>query len=272
MANTQSIDLAAVKQRQQQTWSTGDFAEVATTNTILGELLCEAVDIRAGQKVLDVATGSGNTAIAAARRFCDVTGIDYVPDLLERARERMRAEHLAIDFQVGDAEEIPYPDDSFDVVLSTFGIMFAPNQEKAAQELVRVCRSGGKIGLVNHTPEGFFGQVFRLTGQYAPPPAGLKPPVLWGTEDRLHELFGSWIRSLEANRRFWTLRYRSVEHWIEYFRAWYGPTIKTFEGLEPARQQEYQQGLEALLRQFNRSGDATLVLPSEYLEVVATVA
>ena len=272
MASTPSIDLAAVKQRQQQTWSTGDFSELATTNTVLGELLCEAIDIRAGQKVLDVATGSGNTAIAAARRFCDVTGIDYVPALLERARERTRAEHLQIDFQVGDAELIPCPDHSFDVVLSTFGVMFAPNQEQAAQELIRVCRSGGKIGLVNHTPEGFFGQVFKLTGQYAPPPAGLKPPVLWGTEDRLHELFGNRISSLETNRRSWTLRYRSVEHWIEYFRAWYGPTIKTFEGLDPARQAEYQQGLEALLHQYNRSGDGTLVLASEYLEVAATGA
>lgn len=271
MAQTQTIDLAAIKQRQQQTWATGDFAELATTNTILGELLCEAVDIRGGQQVLDVATGSGNTAIAAARRFCEVTGIDYVPALLERARERAQAEHLSITFDVGDAESIPCPDNSFDVVLSTFGVMFAPNQEKAAQELVRVCRLGGKIGLVNHTPEGFAGHLFRLVAQYAPPPSGLKPPVLWGTEDRLRELFGDRISSLEANRRYWNQRYRSVQHWIEFWLTWYGPAIKAYETLDPDRRQQFHRDLEALLTQFNRSGDSTLVVPSEYLEVVATV-
>lgn len=267
---TYPSDLTIIKQRQQQTWASGDFAMVATINIIIGELLCEAVDLRAGQRVLDVATGSGNTALAAARRFCEVTGIDYVPALLERGRERAAAERLSITFQEGDAEAIPYPDASFDVVLSTFGVMFAPNQEKAAQELLRVCRPGGKIGLVNHTPEAFFGEVFRITSRYVPPPPGLKPPLLWGTEARLRELFGDGIASLQATRRYWTLRFRSVQHWLDFFRTYYGPTLKALETLDATGQQSYQRELEEVLQRFNRSGDETLVIPTEYLEVVAT--
>lgn len=263
-------DLAAIKQRQQQTWASGDFAMVAATNLIVGELLCEAVDLRAGQKVLDVATGSGNTALAAARRWCDVTGIDYVPALLERGRERAAAERLNVTFREGDAEAIPFPDASFDVVLSTFGAMFAPDQEKTARELLRVCRPGGKIGMANWTPDSVIGELFRTTGKHVPPPPGVKPPVLWGSEERLRELFGNGVTSLRVNRREFVFRYHSAQHWLEYFRTYYGPTLKAFEALDPAGQEALARDLVDLWSRFNRSYDDTLVAPGAYLEVVAT--
>lgn len=264
------IDLAAVKRRQQQTWASGDFAMVATTNTIVGELLCEAVDLHAGQKVLDVATGSGNTALAAARRWCEVTGIDYVPALLERGRERATAERLRLAFQEGDAESIPFPDVEFDAVLSTFGAMFAPDQEKTARELLRVCRPGGKIGMANWTPDGVIGQLFSVTGKYMPPPAGVRPPALWGTEERLRELFGSSIGSLRVTRREFVFRYHSAQHWLEYFRTYYGPTLKAFETLDPGGQEALARDLLDLWNRHNRSYDDTLAAPGAYLEVVAT--
>jgi len=237
---------------------------------IVSELLCEAVDLRAGQRVLDVATGSGNTALAAARRWCEVTGIDYVPALLERGRERAAAERISITFQEGDAEQIPFPDSSFDAVLSTFGAMFAPNQERAAQELLRVCRPGGKIGLANWTPDGFVGTYFRAIVQYAPPPPGLTPPILWGTEERLRELFGESVASLQITRRSVVARYRSVQHWLEIFRTYFGPTLKAFEVLDAAGQENLARDLVSVVLRFNRSGDETIVIPSDYLEVVAT--
>jgi len=204
---TAAVDLSAVKQRQQQTWATGDFAMVATGATIVGELLCDAVDVRAGQRVLDVATGSGNTALAAARRYCEVTGIDYVPALLERGRERAAVERVPVTFLEGDAENIPFPDASFDVVLSTFGAMFAPNQEKAASELLRVCRPGGKIGMANWTPNGWTGVMFQVTAQHVPPPPGVPSPIFWGMEERLRKLFGDGIASLQVTRRSNIFRY-----------------------------------------------------------------
>jgi len=236
-SGTPAVDLGAIKQRQQATWAAGDFGVVATNATLVGELLCEALDVRAGQKVLDVATGSGNTALSAARRSCDVVGIDYVPALLERARERAAAERLQLSFQEGDAENIPLPDASFDVVTSTFGAMFAPDQERAASELLRVCRPGGKIGMANWTPDGWTGAMFRATTQHVPPPAGIKPPTLWGTEERLRELFSDGISSLQATRRSNVFRYRSAEHWLDTFRTYFGPTIKAFEALDPAGQE-----------------------------------
>src|SRR5262245_41467689 len=210
---SQAPDLTAIKARQQQTWAAGDFAEVATTLTLVSELLCEAVDLHAGARVLDVATGSGNTAIAAARRFCDVLAVDYVPALLERGRERAAAERLAVDFREGDAEALPCPDGAFDAVLSTYGVMFAPNQPQAAAELLRVCRPGGTIGLVHWTSDGFIGEMFRVGGRHVPPPAGLASPMRWGDEGGLHELFGDGISELRLTRRAHVFRYRSAEHW-----------------------------------------------------------
>jgi SAM-dependent methyltransferase len=267
---TQTPDLAAIKQRQQQAWSAGDFAMVGSAITMVSELLCEAADLGAGQRVLDVATGSGNTALAAARRWCEVTGVDYVPALLERARERAAVERLQATFGEGDAEKIPFPDAAFDVVLSTFGSMFAPDQEQAARELLRVCRPGGKIGMANWTPDGFIGEMFRVNSRFVPPPAGLQPPPLWGTEDRLSTLFGGGISDLTATKRDFVWRYRSADHWIEFFRSYYGPTQKTFDALGPAQQHEYAAELRALVGRHNRSEDSTMVVPAAYLEVVAT--
>ncbi len=264
-----ATDLSAIKSRQQQTWASGDYAVVGSTLVIMGELLCEAVDLRAGQRVLDVATGSGNAALSAARRFCKVTGVDYVPALLERGRELATAERLEVTFVEGDAEDIPFPDASFDVVLSILGSMFAPDQEKAAGELLRVCRPGGKIAMANWTPDGFIGQMFRVTSRYAPPPPGLKPPVLWGTEERLRELFGEGVTSVRAERRSFVFRYRSFDHWLEVFRGYYGPMLKAFQSLDADRQEAYATDLRSLVAQFNRSGDETMVVPSEYLEIVA---
>jgi ubiquinone/menaquinone biosynthesis C-methylase UbiE len=266
---SQVPSLSAIKDRQQKTWTSGDYARIGNTLVIMGELLCEAIDVHAGDKVLDVATGSGNTAISAARRFCDVTGIDYVPELIEQARKRAEVEGMSITFDVGDVEDLPYPDASFDVVLSTLGVMFAPNQEKVAEELLRICRSGGKIGLANWTPDGFIGNMFRTLGKHVPPPPGIKPPPLWGTEERLRELLGEDITSLEVTRRSYMFRYPSAGHFVEYFRSYYGPTLKAFESLEPEGQRSLAEDLEELLAQWNTSGDATVVVPSDYLEVVA---
>jgi ubiquinone/menaquinone biosynthesis C-methylase UbiE len=269
MASQFGLDFEAIKARQQNTWASGDYAMVGGTLVIMAENLCEAVDLRPGQRVLDVATGSGNTALAAARRFCNVTGVDYVPALLERARERAAAERLPVEFRVGDAEALPFEDASFDAVLSTVGAMFAPDQERTAAELARVCKPGGTIGLANWTPEGFIGQLFKLTGSYVPPPAGLKGPVLWGSEARVSELLGGRVRSLRTARRTFTFRYLSAEHWVEFFRTYYGPTMKAFEALDAAGREAFADDIRELLGRFNRSGDATVVVPSEYMEVVA---
>ena len=263
-------DFAAVKSRQQATWSSGDYAVIGTTLAITGELLCEAVDLRAGQQVLDVAAGNGNATVAAARRWANVTSTDYVPALLERGRAKAEAERLSVNFQHADAEDLRFADASFDVVLSVFGVMFTPDQEQAARELLRVCRPGGKIGLASWTPEGFIGNVFRTIGKHVPPPAGVKPPALWGTEARLRELFGNGISHLAVSRRTFTFRYRSAAHWIEVFRNYYGPTLKAFAALDPAGQAALAADLAELLERFNRSGDDSLIVPSEYLEVVAT--
>ena len=267
---TDAPDLAAVKQRQQQTWASGDFAAIAATLVIVSEDLCEAVDLRAGERVLDIATGSGNTALAAARRFAVVTGIDYVPALLDRGRTRAEAEGLSIDFQEGDAEALAFPDGSFDVVLSTFGQMFAPDQERAAAELLRVCRPGGRIGLANWTPDGFSGGVLRTVANYVPPPAGVRSPAQWGTEERLAELLGNGVLAMTATRRDFVFRYRSPDHWLDYFRRWFGPTNRAFAALDADGQAGLSADLLALLAAANRSGDTTLVAPSSYLEVVAT--
>jgi ubiquinone/menaquinone biosynthesis C-methylase UbiE len=263
-----SIDLKALKSRQQGAWSSGDYAVVGTTLQIVGETLCEALDVRAGQKVLDVAAGNGNVALAAARRWCDVIASDYVSVLLERAQERAAAERLAIEFREADAEALPFEDASFDVVVSTFGVMFTPDQESAADELLRVCKSGGKIGLANWTPDGFIGQLFKTIGKHVAPPPGAKSPALWGTRARIVDLFEPHAASIETTARNFVFRYRSPAHWIEVFKSFYGPLLKTFATLEPAAQAALQRDLMALIDRFNRSGDATMVVPSEYLEVV----
>jgi len=265
-------DLDAVKAQQQKAWATGDFAMIAWNTVFPGELLCEAVELRAGQKVLDVAAGSGNAALSASRRGCDAVGIDYVPALIDRARERAAAERLPARFEVGDCEEIPLPDASFDAVLSVYGSMFAPRPEKAAQELLRVCRSGGKIGMTNWTPEGFWGQTFALQTRYRPPPVPLRPPTEWGTETRLRELFGDAIASLHITRRSALFRYRNSQHWIEVFSTYFGPIMSTLAALDAERRTAYLGELDATLNRFNQSGDGTLVVSADYLEVVMVKA
>jgi len=264
------IDFATVKTRQQGAWSSGDYAVVGTTLQIVGEQLCEALDIRAGQRVLDVAAGNGNATLAAARRWCKVVSTDYVPALLERGRERAAAERLDVDFQEADAEALPFANDSFDVVVSTFGVMFTPDQERAAAEMLRVCRPDGKIGLANWTPDGFIGQLFKTIGRRLPPPAGVKSPALWGTEARINDMFGPRTSSIRIEQRAFVFRYRSVRHWLDVFKTYYGPLLKAFATLEPRDQAALVQDLTALAEQFNRSGDASMVVPSDYLEIVIT--
>jgi len=263
-------DLSAVKTRQQGAWSSGDYATVGTTLQIVGETLCEALDLRAGQKVLDVAAGNGNVTLAAARRWCEVVSTDYVPALLERGRERAAAERLAIEFREADAEALPFADASFDAVVSTFGVMFTADQDKAAAELVRVCKPGGKIGLANWTPDGFIGQLFKTIGKYMPPPAGVKSPALWGTGARITEFFGAQASSIQLEQRDFVFRDRSAQHWLDVFKSYYGPLLKTFGALDPETRTALTDDLFELIKRFNRSGDKTMVVPSEYLEVVVT--
>jgi SAM-dependent methyltransferase len=263
-------DLAAVKQRQQQTWASADYAAVAALIVPMAEGLAQNAGLRAGDRVLDVATGSGNAALAAARCGCEVTGIDYVPALLERARARAAAEGLEIEFAEGDAEHLAFPDASFDAVLSCLGVMFTPDQERAAAELVRVCRPGGTIGLVNWTPAGFIGQLLRTVGKHVPPPAGVRPPPQWGTEERLRELLGDAVSRLDIQRRTYVFRFRSPDDFASFFRDNYGPVHKAFGALdEPGRERLYDD-LTALAREHDREEGPSVAMPAEYLEVVAT--
>jgi ubiquinone/menaquinone biosynthesis C-methylase UbiE len=268
----QKPDLAAVKAKQQATWSSGDFAMIGVTLQIVGENLCESIDLHAGQRVLDVATGNGMAALAAARRYTEVTAVDYVPALLERGRQRAAADRFAIDFREGDAEALPFADGSFDAVISTFGVMFAPDHERAARELVRVCRKGGKIGLACWTPEGVLGDTFRVIGKYAPPAPGLEPPMSWGSEKHLRKLFGNAVTDWRIARKEFMFRYRSFEHFLDVFRTYYGPMHKTFTSLDIEKQIALTTDLRELLLRYNRSGDASLAYPGEYLEVVVTRA
>ncbi|PYB69999.1 class I SAM-dependent methyltransferase [Rhizobium wuzhouense] len=264
-------DLAALKTRQQGAWASGDYAVVGTTLQIVGETLCEAIDLRAGETVLDVAAGNGNATLAAARRFAVVTSTDYVPALLERGRARAAADGLTVTFQTADAEALPFGNETFDVILSTFGVMFTPNQDQAAREMLRVCRSGGRIGMANWTPDGFIGQLFRTMGQHLPPPPGALSPALWGTEARLNALF-SPAGTVSIQPKVFTFRYRSPDHWLEVFRTWYGPVHKAFAALPDAGQAALGQDLLALIARFNRATDGTMVVPSAYLEVIVTKA
>ena len=263
-------DLNAIKNKQQAAWSSGDYAVVGTTLQIVGEQLAEALDLRAGQKVLDIAAGNGNATLAAARRWCEVTSTDYVESLLARARQRAEAEGLKVNFQKADAEALPFADSSFDAVLSTFGGMFSPNQGRTASEMLRVCRSGGRIGLANWTPEGFIGQMFKTIGKHVPPPAGLKSPALWGTAEWIEKAFRADASSLVAQRRNFVFRYRSAEHFLDVFRRYYGPMLKAFEALQEPGRAALSRDIIELIGRFNTSGDKTMVVPSEYLEVVVT--
>ena len=266
-----TIDFDAIKTRQQAAWASGDYAIVGTTLQIVGENLCEAMDLNAGSQVLDVAAGNGNATLAAARRFCNVVSTDYVPALLEKGRERAIAERLTVEFRTADAENLPFTDGEFDVAMSVFGVMFTPDHPRAAQELTRVTRPGGLIGLANWTPESFIGQVFKTIGKYVPPAAGLKSPALWGTEEHLRTIFGQAIGKLQTTRRQFTFRYRSAEHFLEVFRSYYGPVHKTFLALDVERQDQLNKDLHELLTRYSRGGN-TLILPSDYLEVVITRA
>jgi SAM-dependent methyltransferase len=264
-------DFAAIKRKQQATWASGDFAVVGTTLQIVGESLAEAADIRAGERVIDVAAGNGNATLAAARRFAEVSSTDYVPALLDKGAMRARAEGLDVEFRVADAEALPYADRSFDAALSTFGVMFTPDHRRAAGELLRVVRDGGRIGLANWTPEGFIGRLFKLIGAHLPPPAGLKSPALWGTEAHLHELFGERAAAIRCERKHFAFRYRSTAHFLQVFRDTYGPTHKAFAALDADGQRALAGEVSALLESLNVAGPQSLVVPSEYLEVVITL-
>lgn len=264
-------DLSALKARQRQAWSAGDYAVVGTTLQIVGEQLCETLDLRSGSDVLDVAAGNGNASLAAARHWCRVVSTDYVSALLDRARERAAAERLDIEFQEADAEQLPFAAGRFDIVVSTFGVMFTPDQDRAAAELIRVCKPGGKIGLANWTPDGFIGRLFKVIGTHLPPPKGVKSPALWGTPERLAELFEPSTTSIVCARRNFTFRYRSAEHWLEIFRSYYGPMVKAFAGLDPSGQAALEHDIRELLTEFNRADDGTLAVSSAYLEVVITI-
>jgi ubiquinone/menaquinone biosynthesis C-methylase UbiE len=261
-------DIADLKARQHGAWSSGDYGVVGSTLQIVGESLCEALDLRAGQRVLDVAAGNGNASLAAARRWCEVTSTDFVPALLERGRARAAAEGFSVRFQEADAEALPFANASFDAVLSTYGVMFTPDQDRAAAEMLRVCRPGGKIGLANWTPQGFIGQMFKIFGEYVPPPPGVKSPALWGTRERLSELFGAEARSIGAEPRNLMFRYHSPTHFVDVFKSYYGPMLKAFAALDSEKGEMLRAAIEELIGRLNRADDGTMVAAGEYLEVV----
>ena len=264
------LDFTALKSRQRNAWASGDYAVIGTTLQIVGESLAEACDLHWDDYVLDVAAGNGNATLAAARRGCRVTSTDYVPALLDLGAERARAERLNVKFQVADAESLPYDNASFDAVLSTFGVMFSPDHKRAAGELARVCRPGGRIGLANWTPEGFVGQMFKTLGRHVPPSPGVQPPSLWGVEGHLRSLFGEQAASMTVTPRTYNFRYRSAAHFVHVFRTWYGPVHKAFSTLSSEQARALEQDLIDLLDSFNRAGPDSLVVPSEYLEIVIT--
>ncbi|MDO9357137.1 MAG: class I SAM-dependent methyltransferase [Solirubrobacteraceae bacterium] len=265
-----ATDLEALKKRQMAAWGSGDYAVIGTTLQLVGEQLAEACDLRFDERVLDVAAGNGNATLAAARRGCRVTSTDYVAGLLDRGAERARAERLDVTFQVADVEALPFEAASFDAVVSTFGVMFAPDHAKSAAEMARVCRPGGRIGLANWTPEGFVGQMFKVLGQHVAPPAGVQPPSRWGVKAHLEELFGDTAAKIEVTSRNFNFRYRSAAHFIEVFRTWYGPVHKAFAALPAEKAEALDRDLTALIERLNIGGDKSMVVPSEYLEIVVT--
>jgi SAM-dependent methyltransferase len=265
-------DFDAIKQRQHATWASGDYAVIGSTLQIVGETLAEAADLRAGERVLDVAAGNGNATLAAARRFAEVTSTDYVEPLLDKARIRAAADGLSVQFRVADAERLPFDDARFDVVMSTFGVMFTPDHATAAGEMLRVVHPGGRIALASWTPGGFIGRLFKIIGAYVPPPPGVKSPSLWGTEPHMIELFGPRAAQLKCERRHFNFRYRSAAHWLEVFRTFYGPMHKAFGAVAPDVRPALERDILALLDELNVGGADALVVPGEYLEVVITRA
>ncbi len=266
-----AVDLKALKARQQVAWASGDYAVIGTTLQLVGESLAEACDLRWDERVLDVAAGNGNATLAAARRGCQVVSTDYVESLLERGAERARAERLDVTFKQADVEALPFHAGEFDAVLSTFGVMFAPDHAQSAFEMARVTRSGGRIGLANWTPAGFIGQLFKVLGRHLPPPAGAQSPSLWGSEAHLRALFGARVASIQATPRIFNFRYRSAAHFIEVFRTWYGPVHKAFLALGADKGAALEHDLVELMNGLNRGGKDSLVVPSEYLEAVITL-
>ena len=264
-----SIDYEAIKKNQRAGWETGDYPRVGNTLQLIAELLAEAADLRAGERVLDVACGQGNAALAAARRFAEATGVDYAVNLLEQGRDRAAAEHLPVTFVEGDAEELPLPDASYDVVLSTVGVMFAPNHQQAADELIRVTRPGGRIALANWTPAGMVGQMFKTVSKWAPPPAGVQPATLWGTEQHLSDLFGDRVEWTAISKREYVFRYHSPEHFAQWFIENYGPITRLAGTLDGSDKERFAADLADVPRAFDYSNDGTVAARAEYLEVVA---
>ncbi|TMR94955.1 class I SAM-dependent methyltransferase [Nonomuraea basaltis] len=259
---------AAIKERQRLGWESGDYARVGVTLQIMAERLVEAAGVRAGQSVLDVACGQGNVAMAGARRFAESTGVDYVPGLLAQGRQRAAAEYLDVTFTEGDAEQLPFPDASFDATLSTVGVMFAPDQERAAAELARVTRPGGTIGLASWTPDGLVGVLFRTIGTYAPPPPQVRSPMLWGTPERLRELLGDEVEWVALKTRTYEFCYRSPEHFADWFLAHYGPITRLAGTLDEATRASFAADLAEVPKKFNRADDGTVLGAGEYLEAV----
>jgi SAM-dependent methyltransferase len=268
--DARSADYAGITRSQQETWSSGDFNEISRQNVVMAEELCEAVDPHPGERVLDVACGSGTAALIAERRYCDVTGLDYVPGLVERARTRARANGQDVDFRIGDAQDMPFPDDSFDVVLSVYGVQFAPDQERAASELLRVCRPGGRIGLAGPIPAGWSGDWFAAHARYLPPPPGVQSPLRWGTEDGLDELLGAGTRSIETDRLTALQYYRSIDHAVDVFSTFFGPTIRVLQTLDADGRRNFRDDLEDVFRRYNRATDGTAIVENRYLRTVAT--
>jgi len=272
MSANQNVDYQAVTARQQETWATGDFHEIARQNVVMAEALCAAIDPRGGDRVLDIACGSGTAALVAARRYCEVTGIDYVSALIERAEQRAAAEGFDVDFRVADAQELPFLDASFDAILSVYGVQFAPDQERAATEMLRVCRRGGKIGLATPVPKGWSGDFFATIAKYMPPPPGIKPPLHWGTDTGLEELLGEGTSSINSEERTALQYYRSVDHAVDIFLNYFGPAIKASSVSEKDAHGNLRSDLHAVFSRYNRAKDGTAVVENRYLLTVATRA
>lgn len=261
-----AVDFGTITATQKETWATGDFHQIARQNVCMAEALCEAVDPHAGERVLDIACGSGTAALVAARRYCEVTGLDYVPALIERAKGRATADDLDVEFKVGDAQSLPFPDESFDVLLSVYGVHFAPDQQKAAQEMLRVCRPGGRIGLASPIPEGWSGDFFAMNAKHVPPPPGLKPPLRWGTDSGLRDLIGAGARSISSEQRTALQYYRSIDHAVELFLTYFGPAVRASEKSD---KESLREDLTAVFDRYNRATDGTAVIENTYLLTVA---